>query len=131
MLRTLVALLAGVLAGLAGWMYSVQARVIGQDVLGLEVSLNSLTYALIGGVAQPILGSAIGTSLAQLVSTLFGHSGSGSSSLAVGAGLLLVVYLMPNGLLGLSLPLARRDPRKVDPPPAREPAARPASARTR
>jgi branched-subunit amino acid ABC-type transport system permease component len=129
-LRTLVALLAGVLAGLAGWMYSAQARVIGQDVLGLEVSLNSLTYALIGGVAQPILGSALGTSLAHLVSTLFGRSGSGSSSLLVGVALLVVVYVLPNGVLGLSLPLARRDRPKVDPPPAREPAALPVRART-
>jgi branched-subunit amino acid ABC-type transport system permease component len=130
-LRTLVALLAGVLAGLAGWMYSVQARVIGQDALGLDVSLNSLTYALIGGVSQPILGSALGTSLAHLVSSVFGRSGGGSSSLFVGLGLLVVVYLLPNGVLGLSLPLARRGRPKVDPPPAREPAARPASARTR
>jgi branched-chain amino acid transport system permease protein len=131
LLRTLVALLAGVLAGLAGWMYSVQARVIGQDVLGLDVSLNSLTYALIGGVSQPILGSALGTTLAHLVSLVFGRSGSGSSTLLVGLALLLVVYVIPNGVLGLSLPLARRARRKVDPPPAREPAARPASARTR
>jgi branched-chain amino acid transport system permease protein len=44
--RVLVALLAGLLAGLAGWMYGLQSRVVGQDVLGLDTSLLAVVYAL-------------------------------------------------------------------------------------
>jgi branched-subunit amino acid ABC-type transport system permease component len=131
MLRTLVALLAGALAGLAGWLYALQARVVGQVVLGLDVSLNALTYALLGGVAQPILGSAIGATLARLGSLVFGRSGGAADTLVVGVGLLLVAYALPNGILGLSLPLARRGRSQRDATRAREPGARPASARTR
>jgi branched-subunit amino acid ABC-type transport system permease component len=132
MLRALVALVAGVLAGLAGWMFSLQARVIGQDVLGLDVSLKALTYALLGGVAQPILGSTLGTTLAYLASSVFGRSGGAANTLYVGLGLLLVVYVLPNGILGLSPRRRGSGPSpKADRSPAREPTAPPTSARPR
>jgi branched-chain amino acid transport system permease protein len=44
--RLFVAVLAGGLAGVAGWIHAVQARVVGQSVLGLDTSLNGLIYAL-------------------------------------------------------------------------------------
>jgi branched-chain amino acid transport system permease protein len=99
-LRLFVAMLAGLLAGLAGWMYALQSRVVGQDVLGLETSLNALIYALIGGVQLPFVGAALGAFAVGLVSNLAGPNGQGSM-LTVGLGLLLVVYAIPEGLLGL------------------------------
>jgi branched-subunit amino acid ABC-type transport system permease component len=104
-LRLLVALAAGSLAGLAGWLYSLQTRIVGQDVLGLDVSLNGLMYALVGGVQQPILGSVLGTSIVRALGAAMPQSGP-PSSLVAGVGLLVVVYLLPNGILGL-----RRTPR--------------------
>jgi len=99
-LRLLVALAAGLLAGLAGWMYSLQTRIVGQDVLGLDVSLNGLMYALVGGVQQPILGSVLGTSVVRMLGAALPRVGP-PSALVAGVGLLVVVYLLPNGILGL------------------------------
>jgi branched-subunit amino acid ABC-type transport system permease component len=45
-LRLFVSVLAGGFAGAAGWIYAVTSRVVGQDVLGLDTSLNGLIYAL-------------------------------------------------------------------------------------
>jgi branched-chain amino acid transport system permease protein len=99
-LRLLVALTAGLLAGLAGWLYSLQSRIVGQDVLGLDVSLNALMYALVGGVQQPILGGVLGTSVVRLLGAFTPRTGP-PTSLAAGLGLLVVVYVLPNGILGL------------------------------
>jgi branched-subunit amino acid ABC-type transport system permease component len=99
-LRLLVALSAGLLAGLAGWLYSLQSRLVGADVLGLDVSLNGLMYALVGGVQQPILGSVLGTSIVRLLGALTPRTGP-PASFAAGVGLLAVVYVLPDGILGL------------------------------
>src|SRR5581483_11373647 len=99
--RVLLALLAGGVAGLAGWISALQARVVGQDVLGLDTSLNALTYALVGGVEQPILGSAVGATLVHLANAA-GSSAGRPSPLFAGLGLLLVVYVLPKGVLGLT-----------------------------
>jgi branched-chain amino acid transport system permease protein len=99
-LRLFVALVAGSLAGLAGWLYALQSRVVGQDVLGLDTSLNGLIYALIGGVQLPFVGAALGAAGVGLVSNLAAPN-ERTSLLTVGLALLLVVYAMPEGLLGL------------------------------
>jgi branched-subunit amino acid ABC-type transport system permease component len=99
-LRLLVALAAGSLAGLAGWLYSLQARVVGADALGLDASLNGLMAALVGGVQQPLLGSLLGTSVVRLLGAIAPRAGP-PPGLVLGVGLLVVVYFLPNGLLGL------------------------------
>jgi branched-chain amino acid transport system permease protein len=101
-LRLLVAMAAGLLAGLAGWIFSLQARIVGQDVLGLDVSLNGLMYALVGGVQEPLLGPVLGTALVRVLAGLT-STGGPPASLATGLGLLVVVYLLPGGVLGLRL----------------------------
>jgi ABC-type branched-subunit amino acid transport system permease subunit len=94
-------------------LYSVQSRVVGADVLGLDVSLNGLMYALVGGVQQPILGGVLGTSSVRLLGAITPRTGP-PTSLAAGVGLLVVVYVLPNGILGLRFPHATAELHRTD-----------------
>jgi len=105
-LRLFVAILSGGLAGVAGWIYALQSRVVGQNLLGLDTSLNGLIYALLGGVQQPFVGSVIGAVGVRLVSDLATPNGQ-ASGLTVGLALLLVVYSLPDGVLGLFTRIGR------------------------
>ena len=96
--RTALTLYACGIASLGGWLYSLQNAFVHTDLLGLANSTNGLVYALIGGVDTilgPLLGAAALRSFTDQVSR------GSTSQLYVGVVLLLVVYFVPDGLLGL------------------------------
>src|SRR5262249_26091953 len=70
-----------------------------QDLLGIQSSTNGLIYALVGGV-NTIVGPLLGAVALRYVTDLLSR-GSTQSSLYLGIVLMLVVYLMPDGILGL------------------------------
>jgi branched-chain amino acid transport system permease protein len=98
--RMALTLLSGFLAAIAGWLYALDNSFVSQDLLGLTNSLNGLLYALVGGAEHVILGPMIGAAGMRYLTDSLGRLTS-QSSLYIGLALLLVVYLLPNGILGL------------------------------
>ncbi|MHB8578161.1 MAG: branched-chain amino acid ABC transporter permease [Dehalococcoidia bacterium] len=116
--RMALTLLSGFVAATAGWLYALEASFVSQDLLGLNNSLNGLVYALVGGVDQifgPLVGALGYRYLSEKLSRISTQSG-----LYIGIALLLIVYFMPDGLIGLLRSLYRRVVLRR-PPPAYEP----------
>jgi branched-chain amino acid transport system permease protein len=97
--RIALTLFASLIASLGGWLYVLQNTFVHQELLGLQSSTNGLVYALIGGV-NTIVGPLLGAVALRYVTDLLSR-GSTQSSLYLGIVLMLVVYLMPDGMLGL------------------------------
>jgi branched-chain amino acid transport system permease protein len=97
--RIALTIYSSVVASLGGWLYVLQNSFVHQDLLGLVSSTNGLVYALIGGV-NTILGPLIGAVLLRYLNDVLSR-GSTQSSLYIGIVLMLVVYVMPEGVLGL------------------------------
>jgi branched-chain amino acid transport system permease protein len=106
--RVALTLLAGFVAAVAGWLFALQRSFVSEDLLGLSNSLNGLVYALVGGVDH-ILGPLAGAAGFRYLTENLSRR-STQSSLYIGITLLIVVYLMPNGILGLLRTLARHVP---------------------
>jgi branched-chain amino acid transport system permease protein len=98
--RMVLTLLAGFLAAIAGWLYALDNSFVSQDLLGLTNSLNGLLYALVGGAGHVVLGPLVGAAGMRALTDSLGRLTS-QSSLYIGLALLVVVYLVPNGILGL------------------------------
>jgi branched-chain amino acid transport system permease protein len=107
--RMALTLLAGFVAAIAGWLYALDNSFVSQDLLGLNNSLNGLLYALVGGAEHVVLGPLIGAAGMRYLTDSLGRLTS-QSSLYIGLALLIVVYLMPNGILGLLDQIVRRVP---------------------
>jgi branched-chain amino acid transport system permease protein len=97
--RVALTLFASLIASLGGWLYVLQSSFVHQDILGLGNSTNGLVYALIGG-ANTILGPLLGAVVLRFVNDTLSR-GSTQSPLYLGIVLMLVVYFVPDGLLGL------------------------------
>jgi branched-chain amino acid transport system permease protein len=110
--RVALTIYASVIASLGGWLYVLQNTFVHQDLLGLVSSTNGLVYALIGGV-NTILGPLLGAVLLRYLNDALSR-GSTQSSLYIGIVLMLVVYVIPDGVLGLWSRFARR--RAATPP---------------
>jgi branched-chain amino acid transport system permease protein len=107
--RMLLTLISGFLAAIAGWLYALDNSFVSQDLLGLTNSLNGLLYALVGGAEHVVLGPLVGAAGFRSLTDSLGRLTS-QSSLYIGLALLVVVYVMPNGILGLLDVAVRRVP---------------------
>ena len=111
--RLALTLLSGFVAAVAGWLYAMDSAFVSQDLLGLSNSLNGLLYALVGGAEHVVLGPLLGATGFRYLTDSLGRLTS-QSSLYIGLALLVVVYVMPSGILGLldlavrGLPVERR-----------------------
>jgi branched-chain amino acid transport system permease protein len=112
--RMALTLLAGFVAAIAGWLYALDNSFVSQDLLGLGNSLNGVLYALVGGAEHVILGPLVGAAGMRDLTDSLGRLTS-QSSLYIGLALLIVVYLMPNGILGLVDQVIRRVPLRATP----------------
>jgi branched-chain amino acid transport system permease protein len=110
--RVALTMFSSVIASLAGWLYALQNAFVHQDLLGLVSSTNGLVYALVGGVST-VLGPLLGAAFLRYLNDVLSR-GSTQSSLYLGIVLLMVVYAMPDGLLGVWQRLVRR--RRADAP---------------
>jgi branched-chain amino acid transport system permease protein len=108
--RMALTLLSGFVAAVAGWLYALDNAFVSQDLLGLGNSLNGLLYALVGGVEHVLLGPMVGATGFRFLTDNLGRLTS-QSTLYIGVALLIVVYVMPNGILGVGESAARRVPR--------------------
>jgi branched-chain amino acid transport system permease protein len=107
--RMLLTLFSGLLAAIAGWLYALDNAFVSQDLLGLTNSLNGLLYALVGGAEHVILGPLLGAAGFRNLTDSLGRLTS-QSALYIGLALLVVVYAMPNGILGLLDAVVRHIP---------------------
>jgi branched-subunit amino acid ABC-type transport system permease component len=107
--RMALTLLSGILAAVAGWLYALDNAFVSEDLLGLSNSLNGLLYALLGGAEHVVLGPLLGAAGFRYLTDSLGRLTS-QSSLYIGLTLLVVVYVMPNGVLGLVDQAIRRMP---------------------
>jgi branched-chain amino acid transport system permease protein len=97
--RVALTIYASLVASLGGWLYALQTNFVFIDLLGLANSTNGLVYALIGGV-DTILGPLLGAAMLRALTDQLSRAGT-QSSLFIGVMLMLVVYLLPEGVLGL------------------------------
>jgi ABC-type branched-subunit amino acid transport system permease subunit len=96
--RVAITLYSGLMAGSAGWLYALDHAFVFPDLMGLANSLNFVIYSLIGGV-EAILGPLLGAAGLRYLNEYTGQQ-STQSQLYIAAAILIVVYLMPNGVLG-------------------------------
>src|ERR1041384_3020618 len=97
--RVALTIYAMLIASVGGWLYALQTSFVNTDLLGLANSTNGLVYALIGGV-DTILGPFLGALMLRSLIDQLSRVGP-SSQLIVGVVLMLVVYLLPEGIRGL------------------------------
>ncbi len=112
-LRMLAFVYAGVLAGLAGWLYAHMQRSVNPTPFGLNASIEYLLMAVIGGVGQiggALVGSAIFTLLNDRLQSflpyLLGQSGD-YDIIVFGMIFVAVLQLAPDGLWVLVRPARR------------------------
>jgi branched-chain amino acid transport system permease protein len=98
-----VFVLAGGVAGVAGSLLAAQARFVALADLGFLTASFALLAVVIGG-AGSLWGACIGAALVILVRDALGPSLGGHGTLLLGAVFVLVVYLLPRGAAGISLP---------------------------
>jgi branched-chain amino acid transport system permease protein len=96
--RVAVTMYSGLIAASAGWLYALLHSFVFQDLLGLPNSLNSVLYALVGGV-DTVLGPLLGAAGLRYFAEYTGQQ-STQSQLYIGIALLIVVYFLPAGFLG-------------------------------
>jgi branched-chain amino acid transport system permease protein len=117
--RVALTLFASVVASLGGWLFALQRSFVFTDLLGLNNSTNGLVYALIGGV-DTILGPLIGATVLRALTDQLSR-GSTQSSLYIGIVLMVVVYFLPDGIVGLWRRVRTRfGPRRPTPQPLPE-----------
>ncbi len=102
------AAISGALAAAAGTFYAQYLLFIDPDsLLGLSFSVESLTYAFVGGLGTtlgPLLGAAILVPISEALRSLLGGRFAGAHLIIYGIILIVVVRLAPDGLAG---PLSR------------------------
>lgn len=97
--------IAGALAGLAGFLSALQFGVVNPDMLGWHLSGSALLMVILGGMgtlAGPVIGAAAMMSLELGFQSLTRHW-----QLLMGTVIVLVALLMPRGLVGLAAPRQR------------------------
>src|SRR5437016_7198116 len=104
--RVALTIYASLIASIGGWLYALQTNFVFIDLLGVANSTNGLVYALVGGV-DTILGPLLGAAMLRALTDQLSRAGT-QSSLFIGIVLMLVVYLIPEGVLGLRHRLVKR-----------------------
>jgi branched-chain amino acid transport system permease protein len=97
--RVTLTIFSSLIASLGGWLFALQRSFVFIDLLGLAYSTNGLVYALVGGV-DTILGPLLGAAALRALTDQLSR-GSTQSSLYIGIVLMLVVYFLPDGMVGL------------------------------
>jgi branched-chain amino acid transport system permease protein len=104
--KYLVFVVAGTVAGLAGGMLATQQRLVTPADLGFTTAALALLAVVIGG-AGSLWGACAGAALVILVRDSLGPTLDGHGPLVLGVVFVLVVYLMPRGVAGIRLRLAK------------------------
>jgi branched-chain amino acid transport system permease protein len=93
--------IAGALAGLAGYLAALQFGVVNPEMLGWHLSGTALMMVILGGLgtaAGPVLGAAVLLTLEMILQSVTVHW-----QLPLGVVVVLVALLLPHGLAGWSV----------------------------
>lgn len=121
--KLIVFAVGGAVAGLAGAGYAAWALFINPVVFGLQQAALVVIWVLVGGRGS-FLGAFVGAALVQALSLSLGSEGGGATPIILGAVLIAVVVVLPEGLVPSVARLVwRRRGDGVEPLPA--PAAEP------
>jgi ABC-type branched-subunit amino acid transport system permease subunit len=91
--------LSGAVAAVAGAMYAPWSRIVTVDEVNWLASAQPMLNTLLGGVGSfwgPVVGAGMFAAISYATRTLVGLS-----ELIVGSGLLVIILLAPNGIVGL------------------------------
>ncbi len=99
--------IGGVVAGLAGGLYAAWGQFINPAVFGLQSAALVAIWVLVGGRTS-ILGAFVGVALVQGLSSTLGGSGGTTTPIVLGAVLIAVVLILPNGLVPTAATALRR-----------------------
>lgn len=108
--------LAGALAGLAGFLYAVRSGYVNPEILAWHASGNVLVVIILGGLGS-LPGALIGAVAFVLLTEAF-QALTPHWQLLLGGFIILIVALLPHGLAGLPALLRRRRPRPAAVPVA-------------
>jgi branched-chain amino acid transport system permease protein len=92
--------LSAAVAGLGGWLYAHNLSYLGPDSLNVNVSMQVLLMAIVGGVRKP-LGPVIGASLLLLIVSQL--PAAETQGMVFGGALVLILLVAPQGLIGAKL----------------------------
>jgi branched-chain amino acid transport system permease protein len=98
--RYLVYCIGGLLAGAAGSLWVAQAQFVSPGSLSFEISALALVAVVIGGRGT-LLGPVLGAAVVVLVWFELSPYLAGLSALLLGLVVVVVVYRLPNGLVGI------------------------------
>jgi branched-chain amino acid transport system permease protein len=112
----------GAIAGLAGAGYAAWGTFINPSVFALQQAAFVAIWVLVGGRSS-LLGAFVGVVVVQAITSALGGSGSTSTPIVLGAVLIAVVLLLPQGIVPTLAAWARRlvpalRPRTPPPAPA-------------
>jgi branched-chain amino acid transport system permease protein len=96
--KLVVFIIGGAIAGLAGALYAAWGMFISPTVFGLQQAALVVIWVLVGGRAS-IAGAFFGVVFVEGLSTLLGSGGGNATPIALGAVLILVVLLLPQGAI--------------------------------
>lgn len=94
--------IAGAIAGVAGSLWTSAQQFVAPGDMGFSVAALALLAVVIGGLGS-MWGSVVGAGLVVLTQDYIGGYLAGYGTLLLGVLFVLVVYLLPRGIAGLSL----------------------------
>src|SRR5258708_14512717 len=120
-IRLEVFVLAGLLAGLSGWLYAHVQRYVSPSAFDVRPSIEYLFMAMLGGaghVAGAVVGAAAVTLLKNVVQDVLPLLSRVSGQLHIVVFASLFILMLQNALSGIVPFAARYLPRPAPPPPA-------------
>lgn len=105
--KLLAFIVAACVAGLAGGLFAGWAQFLNPAVFGLQQAALVAIWVLVGG-KDSLVGAFVGVALVQGLSSALGGSGGSATPIVLGAVLIAVVLLLPQGIVPTLVSLARR-----------------------
>jgi branched-chain amino acid transport system permease protein len=98
--KTTVFALSGAFAGAAGVCYVYVVQFVGPDSFGLAMTIAFLSLIVIGGIGT-VPGAIFGAFFVQYVPTVTEQVNQSASGFTYGVALVIVMFVMPRGVVGL------------------------------
>lgn len=105
--KIIIFTISGALAGLAGVLYAPATSSITTEDIGVTASTMVVIWIAVGGRGN-LTGAVFGTILLNWIQSLLSESFSGVWQLIIGVLLLVVIFFIPNGIVGQLIELQRK-----------------------
>ncbi len=105
--KILIYTISGAIAGLAGVLYAPATSTITTEDIGVAASTMVVIWVAVGGRGN-LTGAVFGALLINWAQSLLSEHFSGVWQLIIGVFLLVVIYFIPNGIIGQIVNLQRR-----------------------